>query len=177
MVLVLWCFSFNKFWKKQCWFKHGIIASNKRPQLIVMSGYQWRGYGSSWNSRGGGGRFSSYNYPLGKSAGKGNGKNSSLPSLLNQLQSEIAAQQQLQAIASVLTPAVVNTPASSHHVAESAPPQDASFKLLQDEIAALRAELAKSQPPQATQVEPDAVQLFSEIVKEVSQLRQNQLGK
>ena len=139
-----------------------------------MSGYQWRGYGSSWNSRGGGGRFSSYNYPLGKSAGKGNGKNSSLPSLLNQLQSEIAAQQQLQAIASVLTPAVVNTPASSHHVAESAPPQDASFKLLQDEIAALRAELAKSQPPQATQVEPDAVQLFSEIVKEVSQLRQNQ---
>ena len=136
-----------------------------------MSGYQWRGYGSSWNHRGGGGRFGSFtNY--GKSAGKGNGKSTSLPSLLNQLQSEIAAQQQLQAIASVLTPvAGMNTPALSHQCAEPAPAQDASFKLLHDEIASLRAEMTKSQPPQATQIEADAAQLLSELRKEVLQRR------
>lgn len=132
-----------------------------------MSGYYGRGYQGSWGRARGGGHAPS------KFGGKGAGKGANLPSLLNQLQSEIAAQQQLQAIASVLTPGN-SFPAPIPPVPEPSPSHlgtaDA-FKQLQDEVSVLRSELAKARAsePKTPQASPQASPEASGILTELKQ--------
>ena len=134
-----------------------------------MSGYYGRGYQGSWGRARGGGHAPS------KFGGKGAGKGANLPSLLNQLQSEIAAQQQLQAIASVLTPGN-SFPVPTPPVPEPSPSHlgtaDA-FKQLQDEISVLRSEVAKARAsePQPPQASPEASGILTELKQALAELR------
>ena len=134
-----------------------------------MSGYYGRGYQGSWGRARGGGHAPS------KFGGKGAGKGANLPSLLNQLQSEIAAQQQLQAIASVLTPGN-SFPVPTPPVPEPSPSHlgtaDA-FKQLQDEISVLRSEVAKARAsePQPPQASPEVSGILTELKQALAELR------
>lgn len=140
----------------------------------------WSGKGSSWNSYGGKGYSrQGYGQPYsGHGKGWGKGGTNNLTGLLLQLQGEIAAQQQLQAISSVLlpqAPAPMHGPSLFNPMPAPQPQHPASpttddLQQLRLQIESLRRELTNP-PASSAPAAGGSSDILGSIHEELRQLR------
>lgn len=140
-----------------------------------MANYYGRGRQSQWGRPHNGNHYGSTPPPPPRFGGKGFGKSVGVSGLIGQLQHEISAQQQLQAIASVLAPsnpiAGFAAPPLPTNPAPTQSPETSALKQLQEDMAELKSTMSKTHERGPVLECSDSSNVLMEIRDGLAQLR------